>query len=479
MNNTNFNLVINKISELLRKKEMVVFVGAGLSMNSGSKSWEQLISKFKEELPSDARGLSYMDIAEYYERKWGRHKLISTIEDELISKNQNTELQNKICKWPVNTIITTNFDNFLEEGCKKSNIQYKVFYPSDLFKWNQTRDLKILKMHGDFSKDLIITKTNFSEYGKQYGSCVTLLKSILETTSVLFIGCSLTDPNFEKIYDEALSESKSYGHKHYAILNQDKEYHTDRWKDVGMNIIQLDVSKEVIQDFIQNISNKLSPIASTREKREKIFDEYETKFIEYSQSLTVRKETSLGFLATSDFENHFNNRDHSIERWKNARKKKETYQKFIDNGSLLQIILDVDPVYLEKRGYSGFEEIRLRALSDFLEKNMVDNFQIVSRPPGISHENFTIYNNELMIDYISTSSKPSYRFDEHVKVTFDLDLIEKNRTIFDTRFKIFMEYNLSQAKKHHITGTSEQNTIKNYILFQIEEGIRNMKNKTS
>ena len=59
-------LAIKHINDAIEEDSLIVFVGAGVSANSGLPKWSELIDAFKDELKIDDKENDYLKIAQYY-----------------------------------------------------------------------------------------------------------------------------------------------------------------------------------------------------------------------------------------------------------------------------------------------------------------------------------------------------------------------------------------------------------------------------
>lgn len=122
------NQAIKNLVEAMNDDELIIFVGAGVSANSGLPSWSELIKELKSELSLGDDVNDYLKIAQIYYNKWGRQKYIQKINS--IFNNFSDAIPNtihsEILKIQPAHIITTNYDNLLEDTLCKSVRKYDV-----------------------------------------------------------------------------------------------------------------------------------------------------------------------------------------------------------------------------------------------------------------------------------------------------------------------------------------------------------------
>ena len=115
---------VNEYVESLRCGEAGLFVGAGLSFDSGMPSWKELLKKPAEKIGMDvSKEEDLVTLAQYFVNE--NHNTRTAINAELKSKfgelsniNHNQEI---IAQLPIDTVWTTNYDNLLEKAFQKNN----------------------------------------------------------------------------------------------------------------------------------------------------------------------------------------------------------------------------------------------------------------------------------------------------------------------------------------------------------------------
>jgi len=81
------NIHIKHIVEALNQDKLIIFVGAGVSKNSGLPDWSELIKCFKDEL-NIVEETDYLKIAQYYYDTFGQQKYLDKIV-EILGKKTN------------------------------------------------------------------------------------------------------------------------------------------------------------------------------------------------------------------------------------------------------------------------------------------------------------------------------------------------------------------------------------------------------
>lgn len=195
-----FNDAINELHDSIINENFTIFMGAGVSkhVNSNYPVWSGVTQKLKNELnfcfTNDA-----LKVAQKYENKYGYEKLKETVNSLFPETTTNQSFYNELLKTRPTYLISTNWDNMLQNYIHSSLEMYDVI-ADDSELMNSKLYNKYLKIHGDFQHSkFVLTKKSYNSYSKDFPLTENFVKSILCTTTVLFIGYSLNDKDFQQI----------------------------------------------------------------------------------------------------------------------------------------------------------------------------------------------------------------------------------------------------------------------------------------
>ena len=187
---------IRFLAEELEKGKLVVFVGAGVSKNSGLPEWKELIKDY-----ADYKGIDkftskqFLTIPEEVFERYGSLKYYEIAEKRFSRKYFPNSIHRILEEMDLTYIITTNYDTLIEDQIKNLQIVSK---DEDLPYTNSNRML--IKMHGDFkNKNIVLKKSDYDNYEKNFPLISTLIKGLFTTNTVLFIGYSYNDTNVQQI----------------------------------------------------------------------------------------------------------------------------------------------------------------------------------------------------------------------------------------------------------------------------------------
>ena len=184
------------LAEELEKGKLVVFVGAGVSKNSGLPDWKELIKDYAE-----YRGIKeftskeYLTIPEEVFERYGSLKYYEIAEKRFSGKYVPNSVHRILKKMNLTYIITTNYDTLIENEIKNLQVVSK---DEDLPYTSSNKML--IKMHGDFkNKNIVLKKSDYDNYEKNFQLISTLIKGLFTTNTILFIGYSYNDTNVHQI----------------------------------------------------------------------------------------------------------------------------------------------------------------------------------------------------------------------------------------------------------------------------------------
>ncbi|EIM26957.1 SIR2 family NAD-dependent protein deacylase [Microvirga lotononidis] len=198
--------MLDDLVAAIRKRQAILFAGAGVSMTVGLPSWNTLIEHVADELEidlSEFRGteLNHLTLAEYYRLKQGSIGPLRSwmdrnwsIPEEALKSSRVHEL---ICKLEFPIVYTTNFDRNLETSFELHGREYvKIVNAKDIARI-QPGVPQIVKYHGDFDDDssIVIAETDYLDRLSFESPIDIKFRSDALGKTILFIGYSMRDLN--------------------------------------------------------------------------------------------------------------------------------------------------------------------------------------------------------------------------------------------------------------------------------------------
>jgi len=277
--------ILKKIKNLRKAWEddrLVIFVGAGVSCNSGIPSWYDLIKIFAIKLGIDkcdkCKLLSndcpdnckekynfcrddYLKIPQYFFNK-SEPDYWKTIQKVFNVKAKPNEINNMIMELQPKHIITTNFDKLIENTDSLNKMIYRIVVKNEDLLNNKSKKSYIIKMHGDIDEPstIVLKEDDYLNYSRNHILIETFIKSLLVDHTFLFIGYALNDYNLKLIINwlEYLAKDCKEGErKKNYIFTDSKGEHNDNYYS-KKNIITINVSEipNLIKDRYSDIMLK-------------------------------------------------------------------------------------------------------------------------------------------------------------------------------------------------------------------------------
>lgn len=249
----------------IETQNCVLFVGAGVGCHfksthggcapTGQELCKLLCDKFSIPYRPDYQ---LSKIAEFIEiKKKGRKELESFISSTLsgIDPDETFKWITSV-RWK--SIYTTNYDNCIERTYQLSSntLQNPISFSvtSDLHSYQPIIDVPIFHIHGYLLSgtvpNIIITKSDYASFRYRRRMLFNSLKAEMATSSILYIGYSNMDPNWETLLAETLED--------FYPSTLPQSYRVDPFADdidaeilQGKNIYTIKCS---FQEFVDSIS---------------------------------------------------------------------------------------------------------------------------------------------------------------------------------------------------------------------------------
>lgn len=229
------------IYDAMENEQLVLFVGAGVSVDSGMPLWRDAISKIAEKMQLTIDQNDYLKVPQYYYNSRGKKEYTQLMRD--IFKYEDcllpTDLHKTLLDLNTSTIITTNYDHLIEKAVEE-NGQFIRVVSQDVDMPYRKSKKELIKMHGDFEHDnFVLKEDDYLNYSRNFKLIETYVKSIIGSKVVLFVGYSLNDPDVLHIISWVKDILKDDFQRAYLILTKSEPNSIERdyFRNLGINII--------------------------------------------------------------------------------------------------------------------------------------------------------------------------------------------------------------------------------------------------
>ena len=257
---------MDDIFELIRKEEMILWIGSGFSRYTGLPLGVELTKLIYDQLTTDEKkqispNLSLADVAEQFVRikTDGKKKLIAVLEREFLKKPNSTKYHELLSSIPhIKTIMTTNYDTLLEDayGRKSCVVVNDIDIP--LIGNDKT---EIIKVHGDFNSphNIVLTKSDYENFTRKHVSdslVWSLIKSRVAQNAVLFLGYDLEDGNVINLIDDINDILGANRKEIFLIAPRLKKHKIQYLQSKGIKYINTK-GEIFVEKLLKNIKDKI------------------------------------------------------------------------------------------------------------------------------------------------------------------------------------------------------------------------------
>ena len=230
------------IQRASRENRLVIFVGAGVSMNSSVPSWNQLTNRMKAELPNEfSEETDALKIAQIYKDSRGHKEYMDKVKDILLyNKAVSNPLHKSILALNPCHIITTNYDDLIEQELSKDFLQYHIIR-EDKDIPQMTYPNTLVKMHGDYVTDnIVLTEDDYYNYKENFPLTRAFVLSLFASKLILFVGFSFADLNLKFIFNELKNILSDKMQRPYLLSCDEPSYATKLYfVKKGVNIVYI------------------------------------------------------------------------------------------------------------------------------------------------------------------------------------------------------------------------------------------------
>lgn len=260
------NMYKESLFEAISKGDVVLWAGAGLSLYAGLPSgvqlreilYEGLTPLEKEEV---GRNLDLSHLAdEICTLKGNKNYIIQTLKDTFRRDFLSTETHKIISQIPhFRNIITTNYDSLFESvyGSGKLN----VIFSDNHTPYIGAKKVNLFKIHGDLSNpdSIIITESDYNNFfskDTEQNTIWSVIKGIIATKSILFIGYGLEDTNIQVIFNKIRNKIGENGKECYFVAPNISTAKSIKLNKVNIHPISL-TGEKLFEELIEYLKKNI------------------------------------------------------------------------------------------------------------------------------------------------------------------------------------------------------------------------------
>lgn len=276
----------NSLVPEIAERRCIVILGAGASAGAkarvGKKSppnWPRLLeSAAKLIADSSERKLTeslikkdrYLDAAELVVARSNPADYGGFIRETFVDPQfEHSAIHEEIYRLDPKIVVTTNYDDIYETYCKqgKGSQGYNVcrYYESHAINDVRSTMRLILKAHGCVSdpQKTVLSRTQYHKAKREHPQFFNLLDSLFIANTLLFVGCSLVDPDFTLLLENTNIRCPS-AHPHYAILEDGDAEPLRQATRTVYNVQSLEFAAGKYQEVVDGLKDLNDKVAEWR-----------------------------------------------------------------------------------------------------------------------------------------------------------------------------------------------------------------------
>lgn len=246
---------LNSLRSAFQKDQLVLFLGAGVSLASGMPSWNELLNRLTNSLVQDHPTIgttkaNEKEIVDYFKSEIPDSPLITAriLRDSLGDKfpdyvrkalyeqynpDNSSEIVREIgglcvpgrSRQGLVSLVNYNFDEIIERELDKRIVSYLVVISEE--DTPSPNELPVYHPHGflphkgslasKHRSSLVLSEDSYhSQFIDPFSWPNITQLNLLRNNVCLFVGLSMTDPNLRRLLE--ISQKKRPGQRHYVIL---------------------------------------------------------------------------------------------------------------------------------------------------------------------------------------------------------------------------------------------------------------------
>ncbi|EHI41035.1 hypothetical protein OPAG_00214 [Rhodococcus opacus PD630] len=202
--------LIDDLATKIRRGEVSLLLGAGVSIPAGLPTWSQLLGTLKAEMLQDIshddfESLSVLDRAQLLSKSASPGTLGERVAKVAGAALRPTLAHCLLASLKTAKVVTTNYDTLYEDA-------FKAAHGDDAISVLPREDADaerswVLKMHGDVADpaSIVLSRRDFVRYDAERRPLGSIVQSLMATGHLLVIGASMTDDNVLRLAHEVLA----------------------------------------------------------------------------------------------------------------------------------------------------------------------------------------------------------------------------------------------------------------------------------
>ena len=378
-------------------------------------------------------------------------------------------------------IITTNWDLAIEsafhEVSKKLNI---ISTDQQTGEWN-SNEINLIKLHGTLNHpmNLVIADEDYMAYAAEHPSIERIVNAIFLSNTLLFMGFSLTDPNFRRLFAQLQYVPRKFQKPAYALFPREPDVVLKYWSNRGFVIISRpgEDPTEQLQTFVRELVDQTALGARNALDRISLLLRETRACSELAgPDFTIRARGAFGPFGSPEpieefrtFSKEYDDSPSALMQDKYEWELRVLIENFLRRGSTLKQIAGPDIQSLRDRYTVRQARRRIETLLRAVANE--PNLRIVYRAKKEFERNLFILGKRSLI--ASWQNLLLERLYDNAEVVLDRGQIEKEIFRFEQEYEQVRQANLERAQTMGIKGTDDD-VLRQYVIRILSEFLKEL-----
>lgn len=257
-----------ELIEQLKKGNIVLFCGAGISVSEGGLPGGKQLARELAERAGEPELVNapLPEVAQAYELKMGHQSLIEYVSGRIDDPHYiPLHTHHLISALPFTKIITTNWDNLLEEALRQAGKPFVKVVRDAHVAFADEMKVLLIKLHGSIEQQdsIVITGDDYYDVFAHLPETANLVLAYFATKTILFLGFGLADEDFKRLYHEVVRHLGKHKRRAYAAQLNPDERTTKYWEQKNVQVINADATA-FLEALAEALGEDVVPITPSK-----------------------------------------------------------------------------------------------------------------------------------------------------------------------------------------------------------------------
>jgi hypothetical protein len=218
-------------------------------------SWDSLIKRMRDRLKllPDFMGnedeleeffdqQDALDCSELFAHSLGQANFTAFLREQFVSPHPHvTPSHEALAQLPTPELFTTNYDELIELAFQGQSLTVSTRPEQFIARLSNRPEHHLVKLHGTISEPdtIVLTRSQYAASRQARIEMFNHLRQRLRESPFVFVGYSLTDPNFTMIQDEARLAMGSNMPASYLVQGRPNRVRDSYLRSLDVNVISL------------------------------------------------------------------------------------------------------------------------------------------------------------------------------------------------------------------------------------------------